>query len=297
MADLADLLVAVDERAAGESGAFLVEEASGAIRGSVLVEDRRVCWAAIPGGAARLRYLLRHHAERSLADAELDEVIRVCQGAPRALGELLIERGIASDRGLGAALRRHIVESLIAQCGAAESAIRWLPHRRQGYGARHAFAPIGLLADAGALLHPGEVAQIDRDLAPDLAGDPTTEIAGSFAIGDDEEAVVVQARIDERGPGDLRVRDLLWLGSWAVAALGACDGFSAAVLRRGASSAPGRAALGWRAGRRLVHAATIDRPAELTRAIDALCDRRIPTVFTTSVPRPAPYEPRLKIRT
>ncbi|HET9622683.1 MAG TPA: hypothetical protein VFP84_15025 [Kofleriaceae bacterium] len=247
MANLVDVLSAVDDRPATESGAFVVD---GDRAGAVFVETSQVCWAAASGRGGRLRDLLRHHAARALEATELDDVVSHCRDEHRAFGAELEARALISNLGLRAALKQHTVESLIAQCDGSH-AVTWVPHRQRGYRARFTFPPIELLAAAGAELYPREAAGADRNLAlvPTAA-----RTAGSFVIGDDDEAVAVQVA----GSAVLPVRNVLELGNWAAAALAACNGFSPAVMARALGETSGTAALGWRSARRLVHVAVLD---------------------------------------
>lgn len=278
MASVADLLAAVDELPPSESGAFVVDGGYGAMRGSVFVEAARVCWATATGRGGRLRYLLRRNSERSLDDAELDDAFAECRSSQRALSELLIERGLVSDDGLRTALKQHTVESLLAQCDGADHPILWVPHRQCGYQARHTFSPIELLAAAGAMLYPAELAHTDLGLLRALPA----QTACSFAIGDDGEPVTVWTT----AAGSWRVRDLLGLGDWAAAALAVCNGFSAPVMQRAVASVTDAAVLGWRSARRLIHAVVIAEPAALADAVAELARRQLPAVLSSRVPIP-----------
>ena len=206
MATLIDLLAAVDDRPASESGAFVVDgDGDGEVLGSVFVEISQVCWAAATGRGARLRDLLRQHAERPLDDSELDDVFARCRDEHRALASVLVERELVSDHGLRAALKQHTVESLIAQCDGADRAVTWVPHRQRGYRARFTFPPIELLAAAGAELYPTEAGR-RRSRARRRATRRADR--GSFAIGDSDEPVAVRVA----GRSVVAVRDLLELG-------------------------------------------------------------------------------------
>jgi hypothetical protein len=276
MANVVDVLSAVDDCPASESGALVIDDGGGDARGTVLVETRRVCWAAAPGRGARLRDLLRRHAERALDDAELDAAFARAREEQRPISELLTERSLVSDDGLRAALKQHTVESLIAQCDGSHRPTTWVPHRQRGYRARFTFPPSELLAAVGAELYPAESEGADHGL--DVAA--TARTAGSFAIGDDDAPVAVRIA----GASLVPVRELLELGDWAAAALTACNGFSAAVLARAASAVTGPTALGWRSARRLVHAAVFDDPAAINDAISELARRGAPVVLSPRVP-------------
>jgi hypothetical protein len=278
VADLVQLLAAVEDCPPDESGAFLVDgDHEGEVLGSVFVETGRVCWAAAPGRSGRLRDLLHRHSARPLNDVELDDAFAACRAAQRPLGELLVERGLVSDGGLRAALKQHTVESLIAQCDGMPRPVTWVPHRRRGYHARFTFTPVELLAAAGAQLYPNWSLGAEPEWMFDLPGASTL---GSFAIGDEDQPVAVWAA----GAGAARVRDLLGLGDWAAAALAVCNGFSPAAMDRALASVTGAAALGWRSNRRLVHAAVIDDPSILAQVIAELAERGVSAVLSSRVP-------------
>ena len=278
MANLIDLLAAVDDRPASESGAFVVDdERDGAVLGSVFVETSRVCWAAATGRGARLRALLREHAARALDDATLDDVFARCRDEQCALGTVLVERELLSEHGLRAALKQHTVESLIAQCDGSDRAITWVPHRQRGYRARFTFPPMELLAAAGAELYPTEAAGAGGGIEFVRTAALT---ASSFAIGDADEAVAVRVA----GTTVLAVRELLALGEWAAAALSVCNGFSPTVMARAIASVTGASALGWRSARRIVHVAVIDDRAVLPDLIAELTRRGHPAVLSSRLP-------------
>ena len=278
MAELVDLLAAVEDCSPHESGAFLVDgDGDGAVLGSVFVETGRVCWASSPGRSGRLRDLLLRNSARPVNDVELDDAFAACRKAQRPLGELLVERGLVSDDGLRAALKQHTVESLIAQCDGQPRAVTWVPHRHRGYHARFTFTPVELLAAAGAQLYPNWSLGAEPEWIFELPGASTL---GSFAIGDEDQPVAVWAA----GAGAARVRDLLGLGDWAAAALAVCNGFSPAAMDRALAGVTGSAALGWRSSRRLVHAAVIDDPAILVQVVGELAERGLSPVLSSRVP-------------
>jgi hypothetical protein len=281
MANLVDLLAAVDDRSPTEAGAFVIDgDDLGAVHGTVFVENGRVCWAAAAGRSGRLRDLLHCNSARPIDDAELDDAFAECRGTHRPLCELLAERGLIGDDGLRAALKQHTVESLIAQCDGSDRPVAWVPHRRRGYQARFTFSPIELLAAAGAQLYPTESAGAELGLAG-LTALPAAQTAGSFAIGDEDETIAVWATGNA-----WRVRDLLELGDWAAAALAVCNGFSPAVLQRAIAGMTGTTAVGWRSARRLVHAAVIHEPAALARIVAELAARHLPAVVSSRIPAP-----------
>jgi hypothetical protein len=176
----------------------------------------------------------------------------------------------------GVVVKQHTIESLIALDGAAATSV-WVPHRGGGYRARFSFGAAQLLAAVGGALYADEIAGADQTLAQIV---PVGAVGASFALDDDGQPVAVREVASDR----LRLDDLVALGNWATAALGATPGFSAEVMARVAASATGPAALGWRTGRRLIHAAVIDDPPTLARAAAEALHRGHPTVLSARAP-------------
>jgi hypothetical protein len=213
-------------------------------RGMVLVEGNRVCWAMAVGLESRLRQLMREHADQA------------------------------------AALRQHSIESLVALCGAASSeSISWTP-RAESLAPVATFAPTELLAAVGASFYAAEAENATLGSVVSWQEGRRGTTGASFAIGDGEEPVVVREVEGER----LGVAALLALGEWAAAALGATSGFTDAMIDRTLAGPHANVALGWRTGRRVVHAVIVEDHATLDNAVQALRRRQFPIVVSVRVP-------------
>jgi len=152
-------LVDVERLEPGESG---VLSFGASAQGGVLVEDRRICWAAAPGLQPRLRELLQARAEGD-GDSDFEH-----------------------------ALRCHSVESLIA-LSLADGSRRWATHRGVGYAPRFTFRPLDLLLDVVALALPVRRADALDELAPFLA----PSLAAASFYRDASGAVVPVAAFGE----------------------------------------------------------------------------------------------------
>jgi hypothetical protein len=213
----------------------------GVQRGMVFAEGNRVCWAAATG--------LRHRLRELLADTG-DEPAR------------------------RAALYQHSIESLISLCdGGHGDEIVWVPNA-QPLRARTTFATTVLLAAVGARLYANEA-----ESASCASIHPTGASGASFAIDEDGDPVIVREVEGDR----LGVATLLELGTWATAALEATHGFSPAVIERAiaSASAEGGLAIGWRSGRRVVHAAIIEDRSSFAWAVSAMESRKYPVVVSS----------------
>jgi hypothetical protein len=238
---IAGILDAVEALAPEASGAFVVATADRRPFGAVLADGNRLCWATVGGQRQRLRDLL---AEGSLRTA----------------------------------LKQHTIESLVRLDGCVGT-VTWNPHRRSGYQPRFTFGVAEILAGVGAQLYATEAAESAG--ASDLDElIPAGAVGASYAVGDDDDAVIVREIRGER----LRLRALGELGSWAIAALGITRGFSAAAMLRALDAARGPAAVAWRAHRRLVHSMVIDDPRLVARIVSELDRRGLPAVLSTRAP-------------
>jgi hypothetical protein len=197
---------------------------------------------------------------------------RVCwataRGLERRLRELLCGRAIDDAH---AELRQHSIESLVALCGSEASTITWVP-RQTALGATRSFAPTDLLAAVGARLYAAEAETATT------AALPSGTSGASFAIGDDGDSIVVREIDGER----LGVATLLELGAWAVAALDATPGFTAAMIERALADARGSVAIGWRTARRVVNAAVFEDAQTATTI--AMTHRHVPVVVSVRNP-------------
>jgi len=257
MAELAAILSMVDD-APTFAGALSIE-ASGASPMFLLVERRRLCWATASSRSSRLRDLLRSGAARRWGEDDPTEAAEMHR-----------------------AIRRHIVEALVERFGSAARAVSWTPHSGDGYQARISFAPVDILADVGAELYPREAEAAPRGELPGLS-------VASYAVDDDAVATVRWSGchddlVDGVDAGSrVSVSRVTQLGDWSSVALSASGGFSPVALARlaDAAVAAGRdAAIGWRSGRGLIHAATV-AGSQIAAATSELTRLGFPVVAST----------------
>jgi hypothetical protein len=252
------ILAAVEELPPEASGAFVVATADGRPFGAVLASGYRVCWAVVGGQNRRLRDLLQLPAEPHDA---------------HALTQAL------ADVAMRTALKQHTIESLVRMDGCVGT-VRWVAHRRDGYRPHHTFGVAEVMAGVGAQLYAAETAEAlhASDLDEII---PSGAVGASFAIGDDDDAVIVHEIRGER----MRLPALTELGTWAIAALGITRGFSAAAMMRALDAARGPVAVAWRASRRIVHSMMIDEPRLVARVVNELHRRGLPAVLSTTPTR------------
>lgn len=269
------LLAGVDRLAPDARGAFVLEADGGRCVGSLLVEGNRVCWAA----AARLRHRLRD----LLLSSPAQRLVRSIDAHEVDPAESLHrEESLLASAEVAAVVRQHTIESLIALDG-ARAASSWVPHRRDGYRARFTFGAAQLLAAVGGELYAAQTAGAEQALSQIV---PSGSVGASFALDEDGQPVPVGVVAGDR----LGLDGLVELGDWANAALGATAGFSSAIMARVAAGVTGPAALGWRTGRRLIHAAVIDDPLALAGVVAEVEQRGHPAVLSARAPR-APRSP------
>lgn len=214
--DVFDVCAFVDELDRGTAGELVV--ADELARGTVFVEDARICWAAASGLAPRLTALLM---ERACVDAAtMETFFRSCKADGVPIGEYLVGRGIVSAADLRAALAQHTVESLGRLTGNGRRAA-WVPRARGGYNPRFTFGTSEVIALTTAACEA------------DLASVARAELARCFTGGDWGAAFVRSARsavpvpIALRGEVPQAAPRLECIAKWAVSALDIVAAFDA----------------------------------------------------------------------
>lgn len=156
-----DLVRRIEEIDAPATGAFVLD-VGGRRRGTVLLEERRVCWAASRGMGRRLTDLLVERSRETVTRPELEQAFVDCRKTGVPLGEELVRRGVLDPVGLSWALARHSAEALHALASNREGGWRWLPHQRRTYDPRFTFSMSELLVEVGSMHHATQAARANR---------------------------------------------------------------------------------------------------------------------------------------
>ena len=214
--DVFDVCAFVDELDRGTAGELVI--ADDRARGTVFVEDARICWAAASGLAPRLTELL---IERAHVDAStMESYFRACKTEGVPIGEYIVSRDIVSAADLRAALAQHTVESLGRLTGAGRRAA-WVPRARGGYNPRFTFGTSEVVALSTAASE-GDLARVAH-----------AELVRCFSDGDWGVAFVRSARsaapipIALRGEVPQAAQRLARIAKWAVSALDIVAAFDA----------------------------------------------------------------------
>jgi hypothetical protein len=216
--------------------------------GTILIEANRVCWGAASGMSGRLRDILRSHCHASVGDDELDAIYAHCRRECQPLSEILFIHGLVTPASMRAALKQHTIESLLAvdaavvdMCGrhTLEWPMHWIDHTGCGYRPRFTFGAVEVLEAAGAQRLDETEAAIMAQHLEELAGPHNALVAFSFQ----PDGTPLYVGASTQLPIDLQ--DLIELTTWAEAALGASQGFSAEVAHACTQIANG-GAMAWR---------------------------------------------------
>jgi hypothetical protein len=208
---LVRLLRGIDELPRGATGALAFTDCDSR-QGTVLIEDRRVCWASAPDMENRLTDILRAQSEAPLPPSAFEEVYQECHRKSTPLGETLLTRGLVSSEGLRYALRQHSAEAIARLSSAARLTLTWDSNRTRRYNAQFTFGTSELLCSIGALgLEPkAEEADLTlREVTPDRS------VGVAFLTGKDRSLPVAQVSAES-----WCCQSLVDLGEWALAALG-----------------------------------------------------------------------------
>ena len=208
------LLRGIDGLPRGATGAFAFTDGDSS-QGTVLIEDRRLCWAASSDMENRLTDLLRAQGQTPLPPTAFEEVYQECHRQNLPLGETLVARGLVSSEGLRCALRQHTAEALARISGAASLALTWSFNRAKRYDAQFSYGTSELLCCIGALGLEPKAVEADRTLREVT---PERSVGVAFLTGTDHPLPVAQVSAES-----WCCQSLVDLGEWALAALGNGD--------------------------------------------------------------------------
>jgi len=229
------LLRGIDGLPPGASGALALTDRD-RCQGTILIEDRRVCWAGASDMENRLTDLLRTQRKVPLSPVEFEGVYQECRLSNLPLGETLVARGLVSSEGLRRALRQHTAEAVARLSTATWLKLTWTPNRTRRYDAQFTFGTSELLCCIGALGVEAKAEEADRTLREVT---PDRSVGVAFLTGTDHLLPVAQVSAES-----WRSQSLLDLGEWALAALENGEG-EGSVLGSDTASSLKRA---WRSG-------------------------------------------------
>lgn len=211
-----DLCTFVDELEPGAAGQLVF--ASPRARGTVYVENARICWAAAEGLSGRLTELLV--ARATVGSDEMESLYRRCKSERTPLGEHLVGSGIVSASDLRSALAHHTVESLRALSSTGGMAA-WCPRPHGGYSPRFTFGTAEILTRSAAAAHEAVSCRAAEELeacfsegewACALVRDPARAAPSPIALHGDPPA---------------SARELARVAKWAISSLDLAEAFRA----------------------------------------------------------------------
>lgn len=236
---MVELLDHVEQLPSGATGALVVGP-RGQPRGSVLVENGRVCWAMANGMGRRMTDLLRYQSLSPLDPSQIEDVYRQCRTRGIALGEALVESGVVSPDGLRRALRQHTAEAMERlSLSAPSQELAWVEHRKRGYDARFTFVPGEILVGLVGLRMSASAVHAQAALR--LAVDAKKPGAAFARV----PGAAVPLPVAATGMGALPVRELLGLGRWAMDTLDLAGAFEPGRHLVGAVADTGRSIITW----------------------------------------------------
>jgi hypothetical protein len=204
VAPVQKLLGYVDALPSGAIGALSFGD-----QGVILIESRKICWAAARSTRRRLTDILRHQSSPPLPREDVERIYRACIETGRPIGEALVASGLATEAGLRAALLKHNGEALIALAASGVAPTAFVVHSKTGYDPKYAFTPCEMLARLGALddLARATAAQLELNqlLVAESVG------AAFVRRGTAAGAIIIAV-----SPGcDFAVGDLLGVCNWS----------------------------------------------------------------------------------
>ncbi|MET0594505.1 MAG: hypothetical protein ABW133_17525 [Polyangiaceae bacterium] len=192
----------------------LSEDATGALHigqhGVILLESRRICWAAAHGMEPRFAEILKRELEaRNISGGHIDALWRQCRDDGARFTDTLLSAGVVSEAALRAAFFSHTVEAIAHLARWSANSEHFVPHVRGRYDARFTFAPSEIAASLGARINR-EVAEAALRNLQDVLVTDTSGCAFVRDVGTSMPVVIAVA-----GAPALCIGDMLALCGWA----------------------------------------------------------------------------------
>ncbi len=182
----------------------------------ILVEDRRICWAAASNMENRLTDILRTRSEQPLPASSFEELYQECSRKNLPLGETLVARGLVSGEGFKSALRQHTAEA-VGRLSAAEGlTVSWASDSGKRYDAQFTFGTTELACCIGAFGCEGVAEEVARTL---LKVTPDSSVGAAFLADEGHSLPLAQVSAD-----GWCCQSVVDLGEWARAALASGEG-------------------------------------------------------------------------
>lgn len=204
------LLRGIDRLPEDATGALVLGSTNGP-QGTILVEHRRVCWAAATGMGNRLTDLLRAQDGVTAPAETFEEVFEDCYRRQKPLGETLVRRGLVSTNGLKCALLGHTAEAIARLSAWNHLKVGWTASRVRKYDAQYTFTSIELLCSVAAL----GLEELAADAALKLVEvTPEGQVGVAFLAEAPHSLPIAQIAAD-----NWACQSLVVLGDWAREAL------------------------------------------------------------------------------
>lgn len=213
-----ELLGRIDELPALATGALCFGG-----RGIVLVESRRICWAATRNMKRRLTDILCSEGGRTVPRDAVETIVRACRANGRPFGESLVQSGLVSESGLRVALRQHVAEAIgdLAKQGADFDA--FLPHTRRGYDPRYTFSSCEVLAAVAGARDTARSGAADRELRSVLVPEST----GAAFVRDHQGSRTAVIAVEQSC--EIPVEELVAACAWVTGLLDVAAAFDPTV--------------------------------------------------------------------
>lgn len=205
-----ELVDRVDQLPDPATGAFVVGPQQSPV-GTILVEDRRICWAAVGGMGRRMTDILRRQSDPPLDTAVVEAAYRRCRESGRPIGEELVSSGLVSNDGLRRALRQHTAEAIGLLSGMPGVSIRFVEHKQRRFDARFSFTPTDLVLAIGVRADPSRACRTQARLADALEGGEGLGLGFLRSSAAAHLTPIASFR-----SGGLRAAELLALGAWSA---------------------------------------------------------------------------------
>ena len=145
VASVQRLLGYIDDLPPGATGALHFGD-----QGVILLESRKICWAAVRSMRNRLTDILRHQSTPPVPREDVEQIYKRGKQTGTPIGEALVASGLATEAGLRAALLKHNGEALVTLALSGVAPHAFVVHSKTGYDPKYAFSSCEMLARLGS---------------------------------------------------------------------------------------------------------------------------------------------------
>jgi hypothetical protein len=208
----------IDELPAGATGALHFGQL-----GVILVESKKICWAATDAMRSRLTDILCHQHTPPLERQAVEDVYRDCKKRHQPFAAALIASGLVTETGLRSALFKHNAEAILYLARAKAFRPEFVTHARETFDPKFAFSCAEILAAIGAYDDPVRAGHAQAELEATLVAESSGAAFVRSAVSIGSLVIAVQQDVNLPAVG------LVEVCNWTTGVFDVTGAFDASI--------------------------------------------------------------------